>query len=378
MITTGIRTPVGIKITGDNLEKISEVARAVEQEVKNVRGTRSAFADRVIGGKYLNITPDRDALSRHNIDLATFQQIIQTALGGMKVGESVQKRERYNMMIRYDRPFRESPEDLNNILVPAPAGKFPIGMPPKKHIPLGELATLRFVEGPPMIKSENARLTGWVFVDIDDRDLGSYVKEAQEIIAKKVNLPAGYSVIWSGQFEQLLAAKAQLSLAVPAAIIAIFVLLMLYFGTVDRTLMVMLSLPFALVGGYWSVYLAGYNQSVATAIGFIALAGLAIETAAIMLVYIDLQVKEHAPTSQKSLMEAILGGATLRIRPVLMTVITEFAALLPIFLAFGLGSDVMRRIALPMVGGMVTTTLLTLILIPTIYYLWEGRKFTQK
>lgn len=378
MITTGIRTPVGIKITGDNLEQISEVALAVEGAVKDVPGTRSVFADRVIGGKYLDIEPNRDALARHNIDLGTFQQIIQMALGGMKVGESVQGRERYNIMIRYDRPFRESPEDLKNILVPAPPGKFPIGMPPKKHIPLGELATIRFVEGPPMIKSENARLTGWVFVDIEDRDIGSYVEDAQKVVAEKVELPAGYAVLWSGQFEQMLEAKKQLSIAIPAAILAIFVLLMVYFGKLDRTLMVMLSLPFALVGGYWSIYLAGYNQSVATGVGFIALAGLAVETAAIMLVYIDLQVKEQAPKSIAELSDAVLNGAILRIRPVLMTVITEFAGLLPIFIAFGLGSDVMRRIALPMVGGMITTTILTLILIPVIYFLWEGRFYSQQ
>jgi Cu(I)/Ag(I) efflux system membrane protein CusA/SilA len=378
MVTTGIRTPVGIKITGDNLATINRIAAEVETAVKQVEGTRSAFAERVIGGKYLDIEPNRDALARHNIDLHMFQQVVQTALGGMKLGESVQGRERYNIMLRYDRQFRESADDLKNILVPAPAGKFPTGMAPRKHIPLGELATITYTEGPPMIKSENARLTGWVFVDIDGLDIGSFVKNAQKIVSENVDLPAGYALIWSGQFEQLQKANKQLSIAIPAAIIAIFVLLMLYFGRLDRTLMVMLSIPFALVGGYWAVYLAGYNNSVATGVGFIALAGLAVETATIMLIYIDLQMKENSPKTLGEFSQTIIEGATMRIRPVLMTAITEFAGLLPIFLAFGIGSDVMRRIALPMVGGMVTTIILTLILVPVIYYLWEGRNITPQ
>lgn len=369
MISTGIRTPVGIKISGDSLEEISRVALDVEAAVKNVRGTRSAFADRVIGGKYLEITPNRDELARQNIDLAMFQRVIQTALGGMKISESVQGRERYNIMLRYDRPFREHPEDLADILVPTPQGQ---------HIPLGELAEIAFTEGPPMIKSENARLTGWVFVDIVGRDIGGYVDEARRVVAEQVQLPTGYAVIWSGQFEQMQKANVQLSIAIPAAILAIFVLLMLHFGRTDRTLMVMLSLPVALVGGLWAVYLAGYNLSVAVAVGFIALGGLAAETAAIMMVYLDLQVREARPRTREELFHAVTDGALLRIRPVLMTVITEFAGLSPIFLFDGLGADVMRRIALPMIGGMITTTLLTLIVIPVVYYVWEARRLPER
>ena len=366
MISTGIRTPVGIKISGANLSEISRIALDVEAVVKDVDGTRSAFADRVIGGKYLEITPSRDELARQNIDLEMFQQVIQTTLGGMKISESVQGRERYNIMLRYERPFREHAEDLANILVPTPQGQ---------HIPLGELATIEFIEGPPMIKSENARLSGWVFVDIADRDIGSYVDEAQEIVAAKVKLPAGYAIEWSGQFEQMLEARAQLNLAIPAATFAIFILLMVYFGRVDRTAMVMLSLPVALVGGMWALYLVDYNLSVAAGVGFIALGGLAVETAAIMMVYIDLRVREINPGNIAELRQAVHEGALMRIRPVLMTVITEFAGLLPIFVFDGLGADVMRRIALPMVGGMITTTILTLIVIPVVYTMWEGRHF---
>jgi Cu(I)/Ag(I) efflux system membrane protein CusA/SilA len=367
MISTGIRTPIGIKISGDDLDVIGRVALDIEAVVKDVDGTRSVFADRVTGGKYLEVTPDRDELARRSIDLGVFQNIIGTALGGMKMAESIQGRERYNIMLRYDRPFREDPSDLQDILIPTPQGQ---------HIPLGELAKIEFVEGPPMIKSENARLTGWVFVDIEGRDIGSYVKDAQKAVSSTVDLPAGYAVEWSGQFEQMLEAKKQLSIAIPAAGFAIFVLLMIYFGRTDRTLMVMLSLPVAMVGGMWAIYLADYNLSVAAGVGFIALGGLAVETATIMMIYIDLRVRETKPTNKEQLSNAIFEGALMRIRPVLMTVITEFAGLLPIFIFAGLGADVMRRIALPMVGGMITTTILTLIVIPVVYYIWEGRRFS--
>ena len=259
------------------------------------------------------------------------------------------------------------PEDLADILVPTPQGQ---------HIPLGELAKIEFVEGPPMIKSENARLTGWVFVDIEDRDIGTYVKEAQKIVAEKVDLPAGYALIWSGQFEQMLEAAARMKIAVPAAIFIIFTLLMVHFGRLDRTLIIMLSLPFGLIGGVWALYLAGYNFSVAVGVGFIALAGIAVETAVVMLLYIDHQVREHPPKTKQDLLEDVIHGAVLRVRPKLMTVSVILAGLAPIFITEGLGSDVMRRIALPMVGGMITTTILTLIVIPVVYYIWEGRRFS--
>lgn len=366
MISTGIRTPIGIKVSGENLDEISRISLDVEAAVKDVKGTRSAFADRVIGGKYLEITPNRDELARRNIDLQMFQNVIATALGGMKISESVQGRERYNIILRYERKFREYPEDLANILVPTPMGQ---------HIPLGEIAKIEFTEGPPMIKSENARLNGWVFVDIEDRDIGSYVSDAREIVAANVKLPAGYSLTWSGQFEQMQEAKSRMQIAVPSAILIIFILLMIHFGNLERTLIVMLSLPFALVGGIWALYLANYNFSVAVAIGFIALGGVAIETAVIMMIYLDHQFRNNLPNNLQDLKESVIHAATSRLRAILMTVSTLFIGLMPIFITEGLGSDVMRRIALPIVGGMVTTTILTLIVIPLIYFLWEGRNY---
>jgi copper/silver efflux system protein len=368
MISTGIRTPIGIKISGADLAEINRIALDVEAAVKNVEGTRSSFADRVIGGKYLEITPNRNELARQNIDLGMFQRVIQTALGGMKIAESIQGRERYNIMLRYERRFREHYTDITDILIPSPTGQ---------HIPLGELADIEFVEGPPMIKSENARLNGWVFVDIADRDIGSFVKDAQKIVSDEVNLPAGYSIIWSGQFEQMLEASARMRIAVPSAITLIFLLLLLHFGRLDRTLMVMLSLPFGLIGGVWALYFAGYNFSVAVGVGFIALGGIAAETAVVMLLYIDQQIRNNPPSSLKELSESIMHGAVLRVRPKLMTVSVIIVGLLPIFLTDGIGSDVMRRIALPMLGGMISTTILTLIIIPVIYYLWESRHYKK-
>jgi Cu(I)/Ag(I) efflux system membrane protein CusA/SilA len=363
MISTGIRTPVGIKISGNDLATIERVALSVESAVKTVRGTRSAFADRVQGGRYVEIRPNRRELARRNIDMAIFQSIIQTALGGMKLSESVQGRERYDIILRYDRPFREATTQLSEILVPTPD---------RQHIPLGEIAEIAIVDGPPMIKSENARLSGWVFVDIAGRDIGSYVADAQREIAGRVDLPPGYAITWSGQFEQLLEARQRLAIAVPSVIAIIFVLLMVHFGKIDRTLMIMLSLPFGLIGGLWAVDLAGYDMSVAVAVGFIALGGIAVETAIVMLLYIDHQVRAHPPTNCDDLIEAIMSGAVMRVRPKLMTVAVIIAGLLPIFFTDGLGTDVMRRIALPMIGGMVTTTVLTLIVIPVIYLIWES------
>lgn len=369
MVTTGIRTPVGVKISGTDLTTIGEIAVQVEQAVKDIPGTRSAFADRVVGAKYLEIEPKRETIARYGIDLGSVQEVIATALGGMKIAESVQGRERYGIMLRYDRPFRESIEDVSNILVAAPEGG--------AQIPLGELADIKLAPGPQMIVSENARLNGWVFVDITGRDIGSYVKEAQKIVAERVKLPAGYSIGWSGQFEQMLEARARLNIAIPATIAIIFVLLILHFGRLDRTLMVMLSLPFGLIGGVWTLYLASYNFSVAVAVGFIALAGIAVETAVVMLIYLDHQVRYYPPRNLHELFDAVMHGAVLRVRPKLMTVSVIIAGLLPIFFTEGFGSDVMRRIALPMVGGMVTTTLLTLIVIPVVYFLYEGRRFNN-
>jgi Cu(I)/Ag(I) efflux system membrane protein CusA/SilA len=369
MVSTGVRTPIGIKVTGDSLTEIEQIARDVEFVVADIPGTRSAFADRVLGGKYLEITPDRSELARRNIDMGTFQAVVQTALGGMRLSQSVEGRERYDIILRYDRPFRENADDLTNILVPTPTGA---------HIPLGELASIAYTEGPPMIRSENARLTGWVFVDIEGRDMGGYVAEARAAVAGAVDLPPGYAVEFAGQYEQLEEASARLQIAIPAAIALIFLLLMLHFGRLDRTLIIMASLPFGLIGGLWAVWLAGYNLSVAVAVGFIALGGIAVETAVIMLLYIDSEVRKAQPQTHEELFSAISKGAAMRVRPKLMTVTTIFAGLAPIFLTDGLGSDVMRRIALPMIGGMASTLVLTLIVIPAIYYIRTGFQLSAR
>jgi Cu(I)/Ag(I) efflux system membrane protein CusA/SilA len=369
MVSTGVRTPIGIKVTGDSLAEIEAIARDIESVVTDIPGTRSAFADRVLGGKYLEITPDRTELARRNIDMGAFQAVVQTALGGMRLSQSVEGRERYDIILRYDRPYRETPADLEDILVPTPSGA---------HIPLSELATIAYAEGPPMIRSENARLTGWVFVDIEGRDMGGYVNDARAAVAKAVELPPGYAVEFSGQYEQMEEASERLQIAIPAAVALIFLLLMLHFGRLDRTLIIMASLPFGLIGGLWAVWLAGYNLSVAVAVGFIALGGIAVETAVIMLLYIDSEVRKAEPKTREDLYAAISKGAAMRVRPKLMTVTTIFAGLAPIFLTDGLGSDVMRRIALPMIGGMASTLVLTLIVIPAIYYIRTGFQLSAR
>ncbi len=357
MLTTGIRTPVGIKVSGTDLNEIDTIAKNIEERVRSVVGTRSAIADRVVGGKYIEIIPNRREIARYGVALGTVQQVIQTALGGMQLDEAVEGRERYPIMLRYDRPFREHLSDLDNILVPNMKGT---------QIPLADLAEIRIADGPSMIKSEDARLNGWVFVDIEGRDLGSYIKDLQETL-KTVELPQGYTVKLSGQFEQMQQANARLSVAIPATVLIILTLLYLHFGRWDRTALIMLAVPFGVIGGVWGLWIAGYHLSVTAAVGFIALAGIAVETAIVMLIYIDHQMRDHPPQSFEQLIENVRHGAIQRVRPKMMTVSVIVLGLIPIFLTDGPGADVMRRIALPMVGGMVTTTILTLILIPVLY-----------
>lgn len=360
MLTTGIRTPVGIKIAGPDLQKIDQIAKDVEHMARGVEGTRSAIADRVVGGKYIEIIPDRRELARYGVSLSSVQIVIQTALGGMMLDEAVIGRERYPIMVRYDRPFREHISDLEDILVAAPNGA---------QIPLADLADIRLAEGPSMIKSEDARLNGWVFVDIEGVDIGTYISRLQESL-KTLELPSGYTLKLSGQFEQMQTANERLKIAIPSTLLIILILLYVHFGTWDRTLLIMLSVPFGVIGGVWWTWLAGYNLSVAVAVGFIALAGIAVETAIVMLIYIDHEMREHWPDSFEKLLENVRNGAIQRLRPKLMTVSTIILGLIPIFLTDGPGADVMRRIALPMVGGMLSTTVLTLILIPVLYALY--------
>jgi Cu(I)/Ag(I) efflux system membrane protein CusA/SilA len=357
MLTTGIRTPVGIKIAGSDLQEIDRIAKAVEGRAKDVPGTRSAIADRVVGGKYIEIIPDRRELARYGIALKTVQQVIQTALGGMQLDEAVEGRERYPIMLRYDRPYREHISDLDNILVSAPNGA---------HIPLATLADIRITEGPSMIKSEDARLNGWVFVDIEGRDIGSYIADLQEAL-KTLDLPQGYTLKFSGQFEQMQEAGEQLRIAIPATLLIILTLLYIHYGRWDRTLMIIFTVPFAVTGGIWFLWLGGYNLSVAVAVGFIALAGVAAETAVVTVIFIDQRMRENPPRILQDLLDNVRWGALSRLRPNLMTALTIIFGLMPIFIIEGPGSDVMRRIALPMVGGMVSVFIMTLLVLPALY-----------
>ncbi len=365
MLSTGIRTAVGVKVSGPDLNTIDQIAKQVEVKARNIDGTRSAIADRAIGGKYINIEPNRSEIARYGISLATVQDIIQTALGGMQLSESIEGRERYAIMLRYDRPYREHLTDLDNILVPTPQGA---------HIPLSGLATINVAAGPSMIKSEDARLNGWVFVDFVGRDIGSYIADLQTAL-KTVELPPRYSLKISGQYEQMQEANSRLKIAIPATLLIIMSLLYMHFAQWDRTVLIMLSVPFGVIGGVWFTWLAGYNMSVALSVGFIALAGIAAETAIIMLLYIDHEMRNKWPQNMAELIENVRRGALQRLRPKLMTASTIILGLIPIFLSDGAGADVMRRIALPMVGGMVSTLVLTLILIPVIYTVYMERKY---
>lgn len=358
MLSTGLRTPVGVKIAGPELSGIDTIARKVEEKAREVPGTRSAVADRVQGANYIEIVPDRREIARRGIELATVQRVIQTALGGRKLDESVEGRARYPIMLRYDRPYRDHISDLDNILVPAGQKG--------EHVTLADLAEIRVTDGPATIKSENARLNGYVFVDIADRALGAYVADLRRRLGR-LDMPQGYSWAITGQYEQMQKANARLAFAIPAALILILTLLYLHFGRWDRTLMILLAVPFGVAGGFWWLWLAGYNFSVAVAVGFIALAGVAVETAMIMLIYIDQQMRDTPATHFDGVLTNVRIGALQRLRPLLMTVGTIILGLIPIFLTQGPGSDVMRRIALPMVGGMVTTVVMTLILLPVIY-----------
>lgn len=364
MMTTGIRTPVGIKISGQDLKVIDRLAKEIETQVLKLAGTRSALADRVQGGKYIEIIPDRKKIARYGIAVGDVQMAVQTLLGGMMLDEAVEGRARYPVALRYDRADREHIEDLGNILISAPSGA---------QIPLADMAEIKVNDGPAMITSEDARLNGWVFVDIRDTDIGHYINDLTDAL-KAVKLPQGYSLKIAGQFEQMREARQRLGIAVPAALLTIITLLYLYFRRWDRVWMLMLSIPFGLAGGFWWVWIAGYNFSVAVAVGFVALAGIAAETAVVMMMYIDHEMRAAPPSSVTELLENIRRGAVLRLRPKLMTAGTVILGLVPVFLTDGAGADVMRRIALPMVGGMISTTLLTLIVLPVIYAVYMRRK----
>jgi Cu(I)/Ag(I) efflux system membrane protein CusA/SilA len=367
MLATGIKTPVGIKVAGPDLAEIERIGRAIEKVVIDVPGTTSAYSERVAGGRYIDIVPDRIAAARLGLNIDDINQVIAAAVGGINITQTVEGLERYPVNLRFPRERRDSVEKLRALPLVAPTGA---------QIPLGQIAEVKIVDGPPMLKSENGRLNGWTFVDIRDVDLGSYVAAAQQAVREQIKLPAGYSITWSGQYEYMLRAQQRLSQVVPLTLVVIFVLLYLTFRHAGQALIVMASLPFALVGGFWLVFLLDFNLSVAVAVGFIALAGVAAEFGVIMLVYLDNALRDHTqhqPLTAKVLREAIIDGAVMRVRPKAMTVATIIAGLLPIFLGTGTGSEVMSRIAAPMIGGMITAPLLSLFVIPVIYLLWKGR-----
>ena len=383
MLSTGIRTPIGIKVFGKDLAEMERVARQVEQVVRNVPGTTSAFAERLTGGLYLNIIPDRMALARYGLSIGALQDVVATALGGEMVTTAVEGRERFGVIVRYPRDLRDSPEQIaREVLVAAPG----MNGGPGTMVPLGQLAKVQVAQGAPAIRTENALLSAYIYVDIRDRDIGSYVRDAQRAVREQVKFPPGYYITWSGQFEAMERAIERMKLVIPLTLAVIFLLLYLNFRRITETLIVMLSVPFALVGGVWLMWLLGYNMSVAVAVGFIALAGVAAETGVVMLIYLDHAWRDaqarcaaagRAP-GVTDLYDAIMHGAVERVRPKMMTVVAIMAGLLPIMWGTGTGSEVMRRIAAPMVGGMVSSTLLTLIVIPAIYGLIMQRRLARK
>ncbi|MCL4695926.1 MAG: CusA/CzcA family heavy metal efflux RND transporter, partial [Burkholderiaceae bacterium] len=381
MLSTGIRTPIGIKVFGKDLGEMEKLAKEIEAVVKTVPGTTSAFAERLTGGSYLNIEPDRAALARYGLSVGELLDVVGSALGGEMVTTTVEGRERFGVTVRYPRELRSNPEQIEReVLVPVMGGAM---------VPLGQVAKVVVARGTPGIRTENALLSAYIFVDIRDRDIGSYVADARKAVADQVKFPAGYYITWSGQFEAMERAIQKMKIVVPVTLLLIFLLLYLNFRRLTETLIVMLSVPFALVGGIWLMWWLGYNLSVAVAVGFIALAGVAAETGVVMLIYLD-HAWEHARERCRAegrvpgpsdLYGAVMEGAVERVRPKMMTVVAIMAGLLPIMWGSGTGSEVMSRIAAPMVGGMISSTVLTLCVIPALYALvkqWQLRQEIQQ
>lgn len=370
MLATGIKSPVGIKIAGPDLKVIEAVAAEIEAVVKQVPGTASAFAERVSGGRYIEIVPDRRAAARHGLAIEDVQRIVRIAIGGENIGETVEGLQRFPINIRYPRELRDSVQDLRDLPVVTMRGE---------TLTLGSLAEVTITDGPPMIKSENARPSGWIYVDIRGRDLGGYVADAKKAVAERVTLPPGYSVTWSGQFEYLERATKRLQIVVPLTLAIIFLLLYLSFRSAPAALLIMATLPFALLGGFWLIYGLGHHLSIASGVGFIALAGVAAEFGVVMLIYLDKAIREREQRGQMQSMAdlraALIEGAVLRVRPKAMTVAVIIAGLLPLFAGSGTGSEVMQRIAAPMIGGMISAPLLSMIVLPAAYLLLRGRRF---
>ncbi|NOZ75052.1 MAG: efflux RND transporter permease subunit [FCB group bacterium] len=369
MLSTGIKTPVGIKIMGSNLDTLNLLGGQIQAVVQKIPGTLSAYADKVTGGNFLDFEINREEAARNGLTVGDVQDIIQSAVGGMNVTYTVEGLERYPVNVRYSRELRDNIEKLKRVIIPTPTGA---------QIPITQVAEIKIRKGAPVIKSENARMTGWIYVDLTGIDVGTYVKRAKKVVEEEVKIPAGYSLVWSGQYEYMERANKRLRLVVPVTLVIIFLLLYFNFKNVPESVIVMLSLPFALVGGIWFMYLLGYNMSVAVGVGFIALAGVAAETGVVMLIYLDHSYFDRKNrgmmNSVKDLYAAVMEGAVDRVRPKMMTVTAIMAGLIPILFGTGTGSQVMKRIAAPMVGGMVTSTILTLVVIPTIYYIWRARE----
>ena len=372
MLSTGIRTPVGIKIMGDDLAVLSDLAQQVAVELQELPGTLSAFPEKTLGGNYLDFEIDRVEAARYGMTVGDVQDVIMSAVGGVDVTYTVEGLARYPVNIRYARELRDEVSDLRRVLIPTPSGA---------QIPISQVAEIRIRKGPSGIKSENARPTAWVYVDLQDTDIGAYVESARRLVAERVSLPVGYSMVWSGQYEYLERAQRRLQIVVPVTLAIILLLLYMNFRNVVDSLIVMLSLPFALIGGVWLMYLLDYDFSIAVGVGFIALAGVAAETGVVMLLYLKQayrdRVSRDALNTRQDLYEVVMHGAVERVRPKMMTVAATIAGLMPIMWGTGTGSEVMQRIAAPMVGGMVTSTVLTLVVIPVIYYMvrsWGLRK----
>ncbi|HEV8551821.1 MAG TPA: CusA/CzcA family heavy metal efflux RND transporter, partial [Casimicrobiaceae bacterium] len=370
MLATGIKSPVGVKVAGTNLQEVDRIGAEIERVVKQVPGVTSAFAERLTGGRYIDVQIDRRAAGRYGLNVADVQSVVSAAIGGDNIGETIEGLQRFPINVRYPREIRDSVEMIRDLPVLTERGA---------QIRLRDVAAIRISDGPPMLKSENARLSGWVYVDLHGRDLSSAVREMQRAVMQEVKLPPGYSISWSGQFEFLERATQKLKIVVPATLVIIFVLLYLIFRRFADALLIMATLPFALVGGFWLMYLLGYNMSIASAVGFIALGGVASEIGVVMLVYVNqaiaARIADGKLNSRSELVDGIVEGAALRVRPIAMTVAVIIAGLLPIMWGSGTGSEVMRRIAAPMVGGMITAPLLSMFVIPAAYLLIRGRRW---
>ncbi len=367
MLSTGIRTPVGIKIMGDDLQTLSDLGEEIEALVRTLPGTLSAFSERVTGGNYLDFVIDRAEIARYGLTVANVQDIIQSAIGGMNVTQTVEGLERYSVNIRYMRDYRNDLPALNRVLIPLKDGG---------HIPISQVADIQIKKGPPAIKSENARRTAWIYVDLKGIDVGTYVENARKAVAEQVKLPPGYNIVWSGQYEYIEATRARLMVIIPMTALIIFLLLYISTQSVVKTGIILLSVPFALVGAYWLMYLLGYNSSIGVAVGLIALAGLSAETGVVMLLYLDIAYKrwqdEGRMLTRGDLHQAVMYGAVQRIRPKAMTVVTIIVGLFPIMWSTGAGADVMKRIAAPMVGGSITSLLVIMLVMPIIYFIWRS------